>query len=68
MTVEHRRTKPTTSFTLTPRHIEFLEMMAANTQTNRSWVLGRIIDLFMSSPNNLIATNRTVISDEEAVA
>jgi hypothetical protein len=31
-------------------------------------VLGRIIDLFMSSPNNLIATNRTVISDEEAVA
>jgi hypothetical protein len=68
MATEHRRSKPTTSFTLTPRHIEFLEKMAADCQSNRSWVLGRIIDLFMSSPNNLITTNVTAINDEEAVA
>jgi ABC-type antimicrobial peptide transport system permease subunit len=68
MATEHRRSKPTTSFTLTPRHIAYLEKVAADCQSNRSWVLGRIIDLFMSSPSNLIATNVTAITDEERVA
>lgn len=56
MANSHRRTKPTTSFTLEPRQIAFLEETAAGLKSNRSWVLGRIIDLFMRSPSNLTPT------------
>lgn len=68
MATAHRRTKPTTSFTLEQRHIVFLEETAAEVKSNRSWVLGRILDLFMSSPNNLIVTPVATTHDEQAVA
>lgn len=66
MASERHRSKPTTSFTLTPRHIAFLERTALEYQSNRSWVLGRILDLFMSSPNNLITTNVAIDADVRA--
>lgn len=66
MNKDHRRTKPTTSFTLEPRQIEFLDTTALSVKANRSWVLGRIIDLFMRAPTNLIASDVVITNDEQA--
>jgi hypothetical protein len=61
----HGRTKPTTSFTLEPKQIAFLEETAAACKSTRSWVLGRIIDLFMLAPKNLTITTLATTPDEE---
>lgn len=68
MTKPRSRNKPTTSFTLDERHIAFLEETAAEHHSNRSWVLGRIIDLFMLAPKNITSKNLTTATADEQAA
>jgi hypothetical protein len=66
MSSAHRRNKPTTSFTLEQRHVDFLDSKAVELKSTRSWVLGRILDLFMASSNNLVITHVGSTNDEQA--
>jgi hypothetical protein len=61
MTANHARNKPTVAFSLTPEHIALIDRLCEEYHIwNRSWVVGRILDLFTQSPKNLTITSVTI--------